>query len=201
VLRSERSTERLRELRFRWVLFRHRAWSSVSASMPWARDPLCGLPMTRLWRRRIRLLLAQRRRFALVIFDVDRLKTINLHSSISAGDRALKEIAFELRRALPKQGRLYRVGGDEFAALLPGLNENEAYAWAETARKAVESNVVVVVNEHGAQAATIRAGVTAHTPTKRLWSQKHETLVIIAADDALTEARKQGGNRAVARSA
>jgi diguanylate cyclase (GGDEF)-like protein len=175
---------------------RHSIWRN---SLPWARDPVCGLPMFRQWRRHVSRLLWQRRGFALVIFDFDHMKSLNYFSGHGKGDRALQQIAFEVRRAVPEKARIYKVGGDELAVLLPGMNEQQAYNWAETVRKAVEAEVRVVNSKQESRSVTVRAGVTEHLPTKRLWSKKDQTPLIMATNAALAEAAARGGNCVVTR--
>lgn len=55
---------------------------------------------------------------ALVLIDVDHFKTVNDSFGHLAGDRLLNALAAELTNALRDGDRLYRVGGDEFAAII-----------------------------------------------------------------------------------
>ena len=59
------------------------------------------------------------RRQALLFIDLDDFKTINDNHGHGWGDRLLRQAAERLRAALPASCLLGRVGGDEFAALLP----------------------------------------------------------------------------------
>jgi diguanylate cyclase (GGDEF)-like protein len=65
--------------------------------------------------------LAQRRdgRLVVLMVDLDELKAINDSRGHLAGDRALIEVAAALGAAARTSDRVYRVGGDEFAMLLP----------------------------------------------------------------------------------
>jgi len=54
-----------------------------------------------------------------VFLDIDRFKLINQSFGHSVGDRVLQTIAKRLRQVLPDSAQLARVGGDEFAFLLP----------------------------------------------------------------------------------
>lgn len=56
---------------------------------------------------------------AVVAIDVDGLKTLNDTVGHAAGDRALADVARALRDALRGSDQLFRVGGDEFVAVLP----------------------------------------------------------------------------------
>ena len=141
----------------------------------------------------------QRRGFVLVIFDLDRFLPLNADVGHGKGDGVLKQVALEVRGALPKKGRLYRVGGDEFAVLLPGMDEQQGRAWAEAVRKAVEAEVKVLDSKVGPRSLTVRAGVAEHIPTRRLWSENDHTPLLMATNDGLLEGRLRGGNCVVTR--
>lgn len=57
---------------------------------------------------------------SVAVFDLDGLKTINDTYGHSAGDQALAAMSTILKAALRQTDQLFRVGGDEFVALLPG---------------------------------------------------------------------------------
>lgn len=64
-------------------------------------------------------------RFAIVFIDIDRLTTLNDSVGYEVGDKLLQQVAIRLRDRCPADGAIARVGGDEFAMLLP-LNNDEA---------------------------------------------------------------------------
>ncbi|HYP47883.1 MAG TPA: GGDEF domain-containing protein [Thermoleophilaceae bacterium] len=68
------------------------------------------------------------RPLALLLADVDRLKEINDRGGHSAGDAALAQVGRTLRRELRAVDTPARVGGDEFAILLPELDRQAAEA-------------------------------------------------------------------------
>src|SRR5205814_6874986 len=72
----------------------------------------------------------QHRQLALCLADIDDFKLVNDRFGHPAGDRVLAEVAARLRQG----GESFRVGGDEFALLLPGASE-------ETARQTASSIV------------------------------------------------------------
>lgn len=75
---------------------------------------------------------------ALVQIDVDQFKQINDQGGGHAiGDEALKQIASIAESCAKGKGNAYRVGGDEFALLLPNHSINEAVSVAERFRSAV----------------------------------------------------------------
>ena len=71
---------------------------------------------------------------ALLFIDVDGLKQINDAHGHKAGDRALKEIAAAVSQRLRDTDVLARIGGDEFAVLLPHADEAQAQAISKDLR-------------------------------------------------------------------
>ncbi|NGY05532.1 PAS domain-containing protein [Solimonas terrae] len=65
-------------------------------------------------------------RHTLLYLDLDHFKLINETAGHSVGDRLVRELAGQLRRALPNQAVLARTGGDEFAVLLPNSSLDDA---------------------------------------------------------------------------
>lgn len=58
--------------------------------------------------------------------DLDRFKEVNDHFGHAEGDRLLRMVAQAMRSSLRKSDHLARVGGDEFALLLPNCNASQA---------------------------------------------------------------------------
>lgn len=90
-------------------------------------DPLTGLLNRTTLERRFGELRAQavvaREPVAMLLIDLDHFKRINDTGGHDAGDAVLREVAYELRRSLRAFEAAYRLGGEEFLVLLPGLDE------------------------------------------------------------------------------
>ena len=87
------------------------------------RDALTGLPNRAMFDAQLRLVLSVARetgrRTGIIIVDVNHLKFLNDKYGHSAGDEALKAIAAELKKKAGPDGLATRIGGDEFAIVLP----------------------------------------------------------------------------------
>jgi diguanylate cyclase (GGDEF)-like protein/PAS domain S-box-containing protein len=90
------------------------------------RDTLTKLPERGLFYDRLYQILAQARRtsryFALMWLDLDGFKEINDSLGHAAGDRLLREVASRLAQCLRESDTVARMGGDEFAVLMPEIN-------------------------------------------------------------------------------
>jgi diguanylate cyclase (GGDEF)-like protein len=75
---------------------------------------------------------------AVMFIDLDHFKQVNDQLSHADGDKCLVTIVRTISAVLLHKGRLYRVGGDEFCAMLPNFSKEEAAATAERIRKAVD---------------------------------------------------------------
>lgn len=80
----------------------------------------------------------------LITFDVDYFKKINDAFGHAAGDIALQRIASLLRRNLRTVDICCRLGGEEFAMLLPNINLEKAMNVAEKFRKAIATMPIVL---------------------------------------------------------
>ncbi len=74
---------------------------------------------------------------SLALLDLDHFKHINDAMGHAAGDAVLASTARAIDATLPPGAALYRVGGEEFAILLPGCLRSDALARAERMRAAV----------------------------------------------------------------
>ena len=89
-------------------------------------DALTGLPNRRAFRARLEREIEGRAGFALLLCDMDNLKTVNDTRGHDAGDKALQLLADALRSQLRRSDEAYRIGGDEFACVLPRASRLDA---------------------------------------------------------------------------
>ena len=102
-----------------------------------ATDPLTGLKNRREFERV--LVSASRERFAILAIDVDGLKPVNDEHGHEAGDMLLQAVGLTLSSLVRSWDVLARVGGDEFAVILPGVGASEAATVAERMRATMHS--------------------------------------------------------------
>lgn len=117
-------------LALRLDLLRYDAWH----------DPLTGLYDRRSFDRLLEMAIARSNRygwpFTLVLLDLDGLKAINDQRGHPAGDAALRELAERFRRVLRSGDSAARIGGDEFAMILPNTEPDLIPALLERVRSA-----------------------------------------------------------------
>jgi two-component system cell cycle response regulator len=153
------------------------------------RDYLTGLANRRRFRKALGQEVERWRRYkipcALVLLDVDHLKKINDAHGHPAGDRVIRAVAASLSEHSRDNDTAARLGGEEFALLLAGVDGARALAAAERLRLAVASRAVEAVGP-----VTISLGVAvcpAHARTEReLFS---------LSDSALYRAKRGGRDR------
>ena len=124
---------------------------------------------------------------ALLILDLDHFKSINDTYGHAAGDKVLVHLAHLMRSILRQNDIAGRLGGEEFAVLLPDAGRERALAIAERLRLAVEGSAIEY------EGSTIV--VTASIGLVPLAGEVDEIFVL--ADEALYRAKNEGRNRTV----
>ena len=118
---------------------------------------------------------------AVLVLDVDNLTFVNDARGHGAGDAALKAVAAAIAGRARETDVLGRIGGDEFAVVLPEADEQHAHAAAESIRHHLGTG-------GGAPLAQVSVGIALFDGTRELLAEE----VLSAADVALYEA-KEGG--------
>ena len=143
------------------------------------RDSLTGLANRRAYDDRARELADGGGDHAVVLLDVDDFKAVNDTLGHAAGDRVLVDLAAAITSCVRPGDLAARIGGDEFAVLLPDTGISEARWVGERICRAL----------HGAGPPPIHASVgVAHLGDDR-------RAAAMAADAALYEAKRAGGDR------
>lgn len=137
--------------------------------------------------------LARRYRHALscIMIDVDHFKSVNDRYGHAIGDRVLRGIAASCRQVIRTVDSLGRLGGEEFAIILPETELAAAKVVAERLRQQIEE--ATIPTDSGTIKVTASLGVAVASSECR----DVDTL-LRDADDALYEAKSGGRNRVVA---
>jgi diguanylate cyclase (GGDEF)-like protein len=152
-------------------------------------DPLTGL----LDRRRFRAELDQYVSFsaryggqgAVMIIDIDDLKSINDSHGHQAGDTLIRQIAAILRERVRATDVVARLSGDEFAVLMPQTDVAGALQLGEDLRAQVAEDAAPTPD---AESATISVGITMFGGERGVGAEA----VLIAADQAMYSAKQEG---------
>jgi len=152
-------------------------------------DHLTGLANRRRFRAALKREVERWRRYgspcSLLLIDIDHLKKINDQFGHPAGDAVIRQIAQTLKEVSRDNDTPARMGGEEFALLLAGINGEKAVAAADRLRDALSRRQV-----EGVGNATVSIGV-ASCPD----SAHSERALYSAGDGALYVAKNAGRNR------
>jgi diguanylate cyclase (GGDEF)-like protein len=123
---------------------------------------------------------------ALVVCDLDYFKTVNDSFGHQSGDKVIAEFAGHLRAQAPEGALCCRMGGEEFAVLLPGSTMVLGRLYAEAVRAAFAGTPIEGL---GSERFTASFGVTTRRRTDTLSD------MLRRADTALYEAKAAGRDR------
>jgi diguanylate cyclase (GGDEF)-like protein len=167
------------------ALYQRSNFAALKAMRLALTDPLTGLGNHRHFHERLQRELARAEEessvLSLCLVDIDEFKHVNDRYGHPSGDRVLSHVAARLRQG----GESFRVGGDEFAVLLPDLDERAA---VEVARSIVDRVSAAALDEVGS--VTVSAGVATYSAE----GVARDELVRLA-DSALYWAKEDGKNR------
>ena len=127
------------------------------------------------------------KRVSLLAIDVDHFKSLNDAHGHAVGDRVLKIIGQTFRETLRQEDDVFRMGGEEFTAVLYSTDEAAATETAERVRQRIASHSFNI-----SSAVTVSIGVAEHRYDEdwESWAKR--------GDDRLYAAKRKGRNRVVA---
>jgi len=161
------------------------AWSAST-------DALTGIPNRRDFFRRGEQELDRSRRyqhmFSVIMLDLDHFKQVNDRFGHPAGDQALIETAAVCVRVLRASDTVARLGGEEFAVLLPETEGYMALAIAERLRRAIAEHSLEIGEELMHLTASMGVAVWRNT------NESFET-ILQQADSALYRSKRAGRNQ------
>jgi diguanylate cyclase (GGDEF)-like protein len=123
--------------------------------------------------------------YAVAMIDIDHFKQVNDNYGHEAGDHVLKIIALYLRKYLPG-GVLARLGGEEFSAVVLGLDEDQLHSKLDDLRLQISVAQMQYEDQHITTSISIGAIINSDLP---LAKQINE------ADNALYVAKENGRNQ------
>lgn len=126
--------------------------------------------------------------FTVILCDIDEFKAVNDAYGHDAGDRLLQEVAVRLGAAVRREDLVARYGGDEFAVLLPGADQDLAAAIAERIRAGIAEASFSLLPEVEAHV-TVSLGVAARDSETR-----DPDVLVVQADRALYRSKRRGRN-------
>jgi diguanylate cyclase (GGDEF)-like protein len=127
---------------------------------------------------------------SLLMIDADHFKQLNDTWGHSLGDKALQAMAQALVESVRSGGRVARMGGEEFAVLLPHTDAAAAMVVSERLRRTVEELRVMEGDE--VAPLTVSIGVSLRAEGEASWTE-----MLRRADIALYRAKREGRNRVV----
>jgi len=152
-----------------------------------SQDPLTLLGNRRLMDEELRLCVEDFTRYqtpaTLIVFDLDKFKTINDKFGHNIGDQLLVDIGKLLLARLRKTDRAFRFGGEEFVLLARNTNLEEARTIAEQIRIQITASII---GPEGEVSASFGCASIQNDETREQW--------FIRADRAMYQAKAQGRN-------
>ncbi len=127
--------------------------------------------------------------FCIVMCDIDHFKKVNDTHGHDCGDYVLVEISKLIKSTIRKQDFVGRWGGEEFLLLYPETSSEGGEIVTEKVRSIIDNTVFLYKGT--SLKITMTFGIAMHSENKSIDD------VIIEADDALYEGKKQGRNRII----
>lgn len=158
-------------------------------------DPLTGLYNRRYFNQIIQSEIERNyrdhRSLALAIIDIDHFKSINDNWGHDGGDKVLKDIAGIMKSNIRQSDTLARIGGEEFAVVMPNIRQHLAKEVMERLRLDIENSTIYV--DDNELRVTLSIG-TAVTEPNHIMSADE---LYNKSDQALYQAKNSGRNKVV----
>ena len=181
------------------MLFRSRALLVDQFQTASRTDPKTGLANGAFWHEIARREFAGAERtsspLGVLYLDLDHFKTVNDTYGHLAGDQALKAVADELRHEIRGDDQVGRLGGEEFAILLPQTSAADTALTAERVRRRLAGLTVTITTAAGpvlCDMITCSIGVATFPESGGSLDELQ-----ISADLAMYQAKHAGRNRVV----
>ena len=126
--------------------------------------------------------------FSVVLIDVDDMTVINDQYGQQNGDLVLKNIADLLLRSTRKADTCFRIGGDEFAIVLPDTDKTQAYGLVKHLIGVIADSPIVIEGKR--QKITISAGISTFDKEKADMSE-----LISVAERKVNKSKREGKNQ------
>ncbi len=151
-------------------------------------DDLTGLFNARFFREKLDEFTKRYQSLSLVLLDIDFFKKVNDTYGHPAGDLVLQNMGQTLKLNLPKESVVARIGGEEFAILIPELSLDKVMLYAE--ELAVRIRALKMPYDGKILKITSSFGVSVWNPQAMVVRQFYK-----AADEALYHSKKNGRDR------
>ena len=130
--------------------------------------------------------IAEKERFAVVLYDIDHFKNINDTLGHNTGDIVLKEMAERANSLCDNKFTVYRLAGDEFTAIIMSEDTNEVKQYVEKLQEVFRQPIVL---EHKEYRIHCSIGVALYPE-----DASNQTDLIAAADKAMYRVKNNGRN-------
>lgn len=133
--------------------------------------------------------LRQQQTLTLILVDIDHFKRINDQYGHPAGDEVIKQLARMMSKVFQRETDVIaRIGGEEFAVVIPNIGHDQVFAFTEQLRTAMAEKLI----EHNEDvfSVTISAGIASSIPCNGARSDS----LLNQADKALYRAKAHGRN-------
>ncbi len=128
----------------------------------------------------------------LIVADIDHFKSINDRYGHGFGDQVLQALAQMMKALVPETALAARIGGEEFAILLPKTNVLQAEELAEQIRSTISMSRIRRGRDETLQSVTVSLGVASARPAET------PDGLLARADTALYASKQAGRNRVTA---